>query len=124
VALAEEAFAGGAATVGAGDREPYLARVRRITDGVLALRDRAVTVLRDAVDSAGMPLDAASAAGLPDALVEAVRAAPPVPAAVSVARRGGADGPASAGVIPLPFPVWSIGGDKPDEPARACGGCR
>jgi pyruvate-formate lyase-activating enzyme len=103
--------------------EPYLARVRRLTDGVLRLRDRTVAVLRDAVDTAGLTLDTLPTAEFPADLLDAVRAAEPggghapagEPPAVGRGRRGGA--------VPLPFPVWSVGG-KLDEPVRACGGCQ
>jgi hypothetical protein len=126
------AVAVGEATL-AGSRhpEPYLARVRRITAGVLRLADRAVAVLRDAVDVAGLDLATQPAAGLPVELLEAVRTAGPVSVpdapvgAVGVAGQDAAGvRPGSpAGVIPLPFPVWSVGG-KLDEPTQACGGCR
>jgi sulfatase maturation enzyme AslB (radical SAM superfamily) len=36
--------------------EPYLARVRRLTDGVTSLRQRTVEVLRDAVENGGLQL--------------------------------------------------------------------
>jgi len=115
VAVGEAALAGGR------DPEPYLARVRRITAGVLGLRGRAVAVLRDAADSAGLDLDTLPAAGLPAELLDAVRSAEPV--SVAAAPVGGEEAGVPTGVIPLPFPVWSVGG-KRDERAQACGGCR
>jgi pyruvate-formate lyase-activating enzyme len=118
---------GEAALTGSRHPEPYLARVRRITAGVLGLRDRTVAVLRDAVDAAGLDLDAPPAAGLPVELLDAVRSAAPagpVGAGGVVGPSGeGDESDAPTGVIPLPFPVWSVGG-KLDEPAQACGGCR
>lgn len=48
IALAEAAYDSAA--------EPYLARVRRLTEGVLSLRQRTVDLLRDALDNAGLQL--------------------------------------------------------------------
>jgi hypothetical protein len=112
VAVAEAALAG------TRQPEPYLARVRRITTGVSRLWDRAVVVLRDAVDAAALDLGLLPAAGLPVDLVDAVRSAEPV----HVAEVGSGTSAGHTHVIPLPFPVWSVGG-KLDEPARVCGGC-
>jgi hypothetical protein len=82
------------------------------------LRDRAVAVLRDAVDAAGLQLATLPAAAFPAELLDAVRAHRP-----GLPHPLGGDGTTSDGVIPLPFPVWSVGG-KLDEPVQACGGCR
>jgi pyruvate-formate lyase-activating enzyme len=43
--------------------EPYLARVRRLTEGVTSLQRRTVEVLRDAVDSCGLTLARVAQAG-------------------------------------------------------------
>jgi pyruvate-formate lyase-activating enzyme len=117
-----------AARGGGRQSEPYLARVRRLTRGTLRLRDRAVAVLRDAVDNAGLALDALPTVGFPAELLDAVRAAGPLPAdppagEPALGQPRAAEGGNSGGAVPLPFPVWSVGG-KLDEPARACGGCR
>jgi hypothetical protein len=111
------ALAAGEAALAGQQPEPYLARVRRLTRGLLRLRDRAVVVLREAVEAAGLSLDSLPS-GFPADLLDAVRAAE-APADEPAAAE---DGPRSS-VVPLPFPVWSVGG-KLDEPVRACGGCR
>jgi hypothetical protein len=100
--LARSAFAGWEGP------EPYLARARRITAGVLRLRDRAVALLRDAVDVAGLTLESMAALDVPAPLVDAVRAA---------------EGPRPRTVLPLPFPIWAV--SDVDGAAPACGGgCR
>jgi len=114
------ALAVGEAALAGGLPEPYLARVRRLTRGLLRLRDRAVVVLRDAVE-AGLSLDSLPS-GFPGDLLDAVRAAE-APAAEPAAELPAAERAPHGGVVPLPFPVWSVGG-KLDEPVRACGGCR
>jgi pyruvate-formate lyase-activating enzyme len=85
--------------------EPYLARARRVTTGVLRLWDRAVVLLRDAMDTAGLTLEGMAASDLPIAVVEAVRAA---------------DSPRK--VVPVPFPVWAVRQPGSEHPARSCGG--
>jgi hypothetical protein len=85
--------------------EPYLARARRVTTGVLRLWDRAVLLLRDAMDAAGLTLEGMAASDLPTAVVDAVRVA---------------DG--SRKVVPVPFPVWAVRQPGSEHPARSCGG--
>jgi hypothetical protein len=98
--LARSAFAGWEGP------EPYLARARRVTTGILRLRDRAVALLRDAMDVAGLTLDGMAALDVSAPMVDAVRAA---------------EGPRT--VLPLPFPIWAV--SDVDGPAPACGGgCR
>jgi MoaA/NifB/PqqE/SkfB family radical SAM enzyme len=94
--------------------EPYLARARRVTAGLLSLHERAVALLRDAVDVAGLTLEGMAALDVPAPMVDAVRAAEGRPRSV----------------LPLPFPIWSVTSGGPgvssvDGPVRACGGsCR
>jgi hypothetical protein len=105
VAVARSAFAGWEGP------EPYLARARRVTTGLLSLRDRAVALLRDAADVAGLTLEGMAALEVPAPLVDAVRAA---------------EGQRRV-VVPLPFPIWSVSSSvsAADGPAPACGGgCR
>jgi len=90
--------------------EPYLARAHRVTAGVLSLHDRAVALLRDAADVAGLTLEGMVALKVPAPLVDAVRTV------------RATEGPRT--VVPLPFPVWSVSSAE-DGPAPACGGsCR
>jgi len=100
---------GGVAGTGGGQaaREPYLARVRRITSGVLELRERTIAVLRDAVDVAGLDLESLAGLGFEAEVVEAVRAAEPVRAP-----------------IPIPLSIRPIASASSAGSAAACGACR
>lgn len=102
IALARSAF------VGREGPEPYLARARRMTVGLLGLRDRAVALLRDAMDVAGLTLESMAAFDIPAPVVDAVRSAE-----------------GSRTVLALPFPVWAVSDLDGPAPAPACGGgCR
>ena len=99
-----------AAFAGVDGAEPYLARARRVTAGVLRLRDRSVALLRDARDAARLTLDGMAALGMSAPLVDAVRA--------TEGRRAG---------LPLPFPVWAVAAPAlaASGAAGSCGGgCR
>jgi pyruvate-formate lyase-activating enzyme len=91
--------------------EPHLARVRRVTTGVLALADRTVAVLREAAAVGG----AAVLADLPDGFSAEARAA-----ASAVGR---------SATVPLGLPVWVVGGEPGGSAADGiaaapCGSCR
>ena len=102
--------------------EPHLARVRRVSTGVVAHRDRTVAVLRDAVALGGLTADGLSEAGFPPEVVTAATAA----------------GPGRAATVPLGLPVWVVGAGadagadagagraEPDgsSPATPCASCR
>jgi pyruvate-formate lyase-activating enzyme len=66
VALAETAYDPAA--------EPCLARVRRLTEGTLSLRERTVIVLRDAIETAGLQLARIAQIGLSDCVLTQVLA--------------------------------------------------
>ena len=87
--------------------EPYLSRVRRLTTGLLTLRERTIAVLRDTIDAAGQRVESLTGSFDPD-LLDAVRAT---------------DGRQAA--VPILLPIRPVGPAGLDGPAPAtCGGCR
>lgn len=108
VAIARAAFERRAAA------EPYLARLRRVTTGRLGLAERTVAVLRDAVDHAGLDLDAldprdpgAADGGFVDPdLLDEVRA-----------------DQGSGHAVPVLLPIWPADRFNGSEPTRCAGGC-
>jgi hypothetical protein len=100
------------AAAGRPDGEPHLARVRRVTTGVVALRDRTAAVLRDAAALGGPGAADLLAAGFDADVVVAATAPGARPA-----------------TVPLGLPVWVLGSapaGSPDGVAAAapCGSCR
>lgn len=95
--------------------EPHLARVRRISTGVLGLRERTVAVLREAAALGGPDPVELAASGYAADVVDAVAA---------LARSAGL----RAATVPLGLPVFVLGSDGAEAadgvPVAPCGSCR
>lgn len=92
--------------------EPHLARVRRVTTGVVPLRDRTSAVLREAAALGGLEAGDLLSAGF-DAGVVVAATAPG----------------ARTATVPLGLPVWVVGSGPDDSSggvaaAAPCGSCR